>query len=247
MSVAGAAGLRSEPLLPPGFSLVTLRESGDAFATARRLAPAEGAGTLVWTRRFDIIDLAVVLEPEEPLAAARLAHYLGMNAFADCLAGLVPPEKPMLFHWPDALLLDGGLLGGGRTAWPEGAAMDRTADWLVFGMMLRTATLGVAEPGLANVGVSMEDEGLDDIDPAGIVESFARHLMLGVDEWKTKGAKAVAKRFLDRLERSGNKRHAIAPNGDLWIDGEGPRQVRDFCAALARPAWLDADGTAPRL
>jgi hypothetical protein len=247
MSVAGRmASLRTEPVLPPGFSLTTLRESGDAFAVARRIAPESGAGSLVWTRRFEILDVAVVLEPEEPLATARLAHYIGMNALADCLAALVPPEKPLVFDWPDAVLLDGGLLGGGRTAWPEATAEDATPEWLVFGLMVRTASLDVLAPGEASVGVTMEDEGIEDIDPAALVESFARHLMLGVDEWTRKGPKAVARRFLDRLERHPVQRRAIAPSGDLWIDGEGPRVVRDFREALARAAWLDADGTAPR-
>jgi hypothetical protein len=56
--------------LPPPFRLVTLREVGDAFAHATRVAAEEGAGTLVYVGRFDLAEFAVVLEPEEPLKTA---------------------------------------------------------------------------------------------------------------------------------------------------------------------------------
>jgi len=66
--------------LPPPFTLVRLRESGDAFAHACRIAPKSGAGTLVCVGRFDLAEFAVVLEPGEPLGTARRAFYAGMVA-----------------------------------------------------------------------------------------------------------------------------------------------------------------------
>src|SRR6266540_2795682 len=116
--------------LPPAFRLVSLREIGDAFAHAQKIAAAEGAGTLVWVGRFDVVEFAVVLEPEEPLAGARRAHYAAMSALADALAAHAPPEKPIAFDWPDAIRVDGGLVGGGRLAWPADAREDEPAPWL---------------------------------------------------------------------------------------------------------------------
>src|SRR6266576_2870444 len=110
--------------LPPPFRLVTLREVGDAFAHAAAVAAADGAGTLVHVGRFDLAEFAVVLEPEEPLRIARRALYAGLCALADALAVHAPPEKPIAFDWPDAVRVDGGLVGGGRLAWPAGAAED---------------------------------------------------------------------------------------------------------------------------
>jgi hypothetical protein len=72
--------------LPPPFRLVTLREVGDAFAHAKSVAAEEGAGTLVYVGRFDLVEFAVVLEPEEPLKTARRAIYAGLAALADALA-----------------------------------------------------------------------------------------------------------------------------------------------------------------
>src|SRR5437588_9522997 len=107
--------------LPPPFRLVTLREVGDAFAHAVTIAAEAGAGTLVWVGRFDLVEFAVVLEPDEPLRAARRAFYAGLAALADALAAHAPPEKSIDFVWPDAVRVDGGLVGGARLAWPAGA------------------------------------------------------------------------------------------------------------------------------
>src|SRR5215470_11427289 len=134
--------------LPPPFRLVTLREVGDAFKHAQSVAAAEGAGTLVHVGRFDLVEFAVVLEPEEPLRAARRVLYAGLAALADALAVHAPPEKPIRFDWPDAIRVDGGLVGGGRLAWPSGADDNAPPTWLVFGAMIRTVALGEEEPGV---------------------------------------------------------------------------------------------------
>ena len=94
--------------LPPGFRLVSLREIGDAFVHAQSIAAEEGAGTLVWVGRFDVVEFAVVLEPDEPLAEARRAFYAAMAALVDALAVHAPPEKPICVDWPDAVRVDGG-------------------------------------------------------------------------------------------------------------------------------------------
>src|SRR5436190_177573 len=83
--------------LPPPFRLISLREVGDAFAHAIGVAAREGAGTLVHVGRFDVVEFAVVLEPDEPLRTARRALYAGMSALADALAVHAPPERPISF------------------------------------------------------------------------------------------------------------------------------------------------------
>ncbi len=108
------AAAPTEIILPPLFSLVTLREVGDAFAHACAIAPEAGAGTLVWTRRFDLVEFAVVLEPEEALPMARGAVFVGMNAMADALAAYCPPEKEVEIEWPVTLRFNKARIGGGR-------------------------------------------------------------------------------------------------------------------------------------
>src|SRR5512146_667870 len=92
--------------LPPPFTLVRLRELGDAFAHAQAIAADAGGGTLVHVGRFDLAEFALVLEPEEPLVAARRAFYVGMAALADALAAYAQPETLIDIHWPGALTVN---------------------------------------------------------------------------------------------------------------------------------------------
>ncbi len=245
------ASMRREPVLPPGFSATTLREGGDAFAHAVRHAAELGAASLVWVRRYDLIEYAVVLEPEEPLMTARLAHYMGMNALADMMAVHCPPERALNFGWPGALLMDHGLIGGGRTAWPASCADDEIPEWLVFGGMLRAVAMpdeaGQPRSFAVGAGIGMDELGFDDVTSVDMVESFCRHLMHGTDQWATLGPKAVVKRWLDRLARETGVRHGIEPNGDLLIRTQNGEQHASLIEALARPGWFDAERGMPKL
>jgi hypothetical protein len=135
--------------LPPGYRAIALRESGDAFARACEVAADEGAGTLVWVRRFDVAEFAVVLEPEAPLREARKSFFMGMNAMLQAIAANCPPDRSVTFDWPDAIRFNGGLVGGGRLGWPDACAADEVPAWLVFGGIVRVAMPGVLEPGHA--------------------------------------------------------------------------------------------------
>jgi hypothetical protein len=233
--------------LPPPFHLVTLREVGDAFAHATAQAAELGAGGLVFVGRFDLAEFAVVLEPEEPLRTARRALYAGLSALADALASHAPPEKPIAFDWPDAIRVDGGLVGGGRIAWPEGDE-DAPPPWLVFGGMIRTVSMAEGEPGLRPLAAALEDEGFDDAGSGRLVESFARHLMVAVDVWQEKGFKEIAKDYLSRLPPEPGARRDIDDNGDLLVRGMGKVEVerRLLIPALATPSWLDPATGGPR-
>jgi hypothetical protein len=234
--------------LPPPFRLVTLREVGDAFAHAVGIAAEEGAGTLVHVGRFDLAEFAVVLEPEEPLRSARRALYAGLTALADALAAHAPPERPITFDWPDAVRVDGGLVGGARLAWPPAADEDEPPAWLVFGAMIRTVAMGEEEPGVRPLSATLEEEGFDDLGSGALVESFARHLMVAIDAWQERGFGAVAQNYLARLVPERGVRRDIADNGDLLIRRvAAPKdERRSLLRALAQPSWLDPATGGPR-
>ena len=234
--------------LPPPFRAITLREVGDAFAHAVAIAEREGAGTLVHVGRFDLAEFAVVLEPDEPLRTARRTMYAGMAALADTLAAHAPPEKPMAIAWPDTLLVDGGLVGGGRLAWPAGAKEDAPPPWLVFAGMIRTVAIGENEPGLNPLAAALDDEGFVDLGSGRLVEGFARRLMVAIDAWQQDGFAEIAKSYLSRLQPDKGARRDIADNGDLLVRQAGKAAVerRPLMAALAQPAWLDPATGGPR-
>jgi biotin-(acetyl-CoA carboxylase) ligase len=233
--------------LPPPFTLVRLRELGDAFAHAKAIARERGAGTLVYVGRFDLAEFAVVLEPDEPLVRARRAFYAGMAALADALAAHAQPETAIAIEWPDALAVNGGLVGGGRLAWPQDVREDETPPWLVFGAMIRTVSMTGNEPGLNPLVTALEEEGFGDAMSERVVESFARHFMLAIDAWQERGFGAVARSYLERLPREPSLSRGIEDNGDLLVRRAGAEAERlPLTARLSAPAWFDAAAKGPR-
>jgi len=234
--------------LPPAFRLVTLREVGDAFTHATHIAAEQGAGTLVHVGRFDLAEFAVVLEPAEALKTARCAVYAGLVALADALAVHAPPERPITFDWPDAVRVDGGLVGGARLAWPVRAEENEPPAWLVFGATIRTVAVGEEEPGLRPLSSALEEEGFADLGSGRLIESFARHLMAVVDAWQENGFTEIRKNYLARLAPEKGVRRDLDANGDLLVRRMGTRDLerRSLADALAHPSWLDPATGGPR-
>lgn len=237
--------------LPPPYTLVALRELDDAFAHACRIAGESGAGTLTWVRRVDVAEFAVVLEPEDPLGQARRAFFAGMNALGDVLAARIPPEKPMEFDWPDAIRVDGGLVGGGRLGWPADCAEHEVPPWLVFGAVLRVMLPTTHEPGMNPGATALEEEGFEQPDAGDLVEGAARHLMSGFDTWNERGFGPIGESYLARLSgrpAESGLRRGIDAAGDLVVQAKSGAIVarNRLVEALAAPGWLDPATGAPR-
>lgn len=226
--------------LPPPFRLRMLREAGRAFEHAQAVAAKEGAGTLVWVGRFDLVEFALVLEPDEPLVGARRAIYAGMNALADTLAVHAAPHTPINFEWPDALFVNGALIGGARLAWPKKAVEKERPDWIVLGATLRAAT-NLLEPGVKPNLTGLEEEGFEELGPGRVVETFARHFMVTVDAWQEDGFASVAENYLRRLPEEMDIERMIDGAGDLLTrkKGTAPTKKKKLVSALAHPSWLD--------
>ena len=236
--------------LPPGYTLVALRELGDAFAHGCDIAAEAGAGTLVWVRRYDLVEFAVVLEPDEPLKSARRAFFAGMNAVADAIAAHCPPEREVSFDWPDAIRFDTGLLGGGRLAWPKDCAETEVPAWLVFGVLLRAADIAHLPEVQAASGVSLLSEGFELVDTDAIIESFTRHLMTAFDRWNERGFEAIARDYLERLPKyKAGERRGIDLNGDLMVSlpaGGGALERTGLVDALEKANWYDPQSRGPK-
>jgi biotin-(acetyl-CoA carboxylase) ligase len=215
--------------MPPGFRAFVLAAGEDAFARACQLAGSHGAGALFVAGDPETLDLAVVLEPEERLSEARRAICLGMLALADALVPAAPPERPIRIRWPATLLVDGGVVGGGRLAWPAGAAETELPAWLVFGTRLRLAWPDNFEPGTAPGRTALAEEGFE-LEPTPLVENFARHLLFHADAWAAHGFEPVCNAYAKLLHPPGR----IDARGDLF-QGKYP-----LAAKLLAPDWLEA-------
>jgi biotin-(acetyl-CoA carboxylase) ligase len=226
--------------LPPVFTAVRLREMGDAFAHAQAIAAESGAGTLVHVGRFDLAEFALVLEPEEPLRSARRVFYAGMAALADTLVAHAVPETVVGIEWPDAIYINYGLVGGGRLAWPKNAGEDAPPPWLVFGAMIRMATMTGLQPGANLAATALDEEGFAGVTANAIIESFTRNFMAAVDGWQANGFGPVTRDYVQRLPPKTGLRREIDDNGDLVLrQATGGDKRESLVKALASPSWID--------
>src|SRR5262249_7987403 len=179
---------------------------------------------------------------------ARRAFYAGMVALADALAAHAPPEKPIAFDWPDAIHVDGGLIGGGRLAWPADAREDVAPPWLVFGATVRTVGMSDGTSGLRPIEAALEDEGFGELGSGRLVESFARQLMVLIDAWQESGFGVVARSYLTRLPAEPGVERTIDGAGDLLVRRKGKLDVKKhrLLPTLAVPSWLDPSTGAPK-
>jgi biotin-(acetyl-CoA carboxylase) ligase len=244
--MASSITIAREMQLPPAFTPVRLRERGDAFAHAIAIAPKEGAGTLVHVGRFDLAEFAVVLEPDQPLARARLAFYAGLTALTEAIVAHAPPKTLIEIAWPDAVTINLGLVGGGRLGWPDGVAETDVPPWLVFGGMIRTNLLDLAEPGLNPNVTSLAQEGFENVDSAEVIASFARNFMVALDGWQETGFAAVARPYLELMPREGGASRSVADNGDLLVKRGGKVDRRALLPELQKAGWYDPQTKAPR-
>lgn len=233
-------------VLPPAFTGLLASPPADAHAEACRLAGAGAeAGTLVLGEREDVIALAVVLAPDEPLAGARRALFAGMWALAEAVGGFGPPEIPVTFLWPGTLHFNEARLGGGRLGGPAGCGEGEVPDWLVFSGALIATKRRAGDPGLTPDSTALDEEGFppDLRDP--LAESFARHLTKAFEIWSEDGFSRLAAHYLSHLALPPGARAEIGPEGDLRLSHSGGRvETLPLGPALAEPAWLDpATGT----
>ena len=174
-----------------------------------------------------------------------------LERWCGCGATICPPEREVSFDWPDAILFDGGLLGGARLGWPANCAEDEVPAWLVFGIMLRAAHMTHVDEVQAAAGVSLLSEGFEMIDTDAIIGSFARHLMTAFDLWDERGFETTARDYLARLvSRKAGQRRRIDLSGDLLVAppaGGGPPERASLVDALAKAAWYDPQARGPKL
>lgn len=228
------------PPLPSLFDPVPLSAGEDARARAMALAPERGGGTLTWLAAPERIEAALVLEPEEPLAAARAAVLAAASAFADALVVLGPPEIPVTLRWPAGIVLNSAVVAEARLGEPPGAPPEQTPAWLVVAIRARWRHPPGYQPGLDPGRTALAEEGFLEVPPEELVAGWARHLMAGFAEWQARGFPAMAERVLARLEvedwMTGARRGLDPASGDLILRREGAESRHALSQALAEAA-----------
>ncbi|MDJ0390442.1 biotin/lipoate--protein ligase family protein [Roseomonas sp. E05] len=223
--------------MPSLFDPVPLGAGEDARARAMALASERGGGTLTWLAAPERVEAALVLEPEEPLAAARAAVLAAANAFADALVVLGPPEIPVTLRWPAGIVLNSAVVGDATLGEPPGFAEEAVPDWLVVGFRARWRHPPGYQPGLDPGRTALAEEGFLEVPPEELVAGWARHLMVSFAEWQARGFPAMAERVLARLEvedwMRGARRGLDPASGDLILRRDGGETRHSLAQALA--------------
>ena len=238
--------------LPPGYTPVLLRESGDAFAHGLDNCGAS------WGRNAG---LGRALRPRRACRRAGTRRATGISAACAirrnecdrrCHRGALSTRAGSQFCVARfSNFFDGGLLGGVRLGWPEDCAETDVPAWLVLGVMLRAVDLVSIEPGAMPGTVSLMGEGFEMVQTEAIVGSFARHLMIGFDQWNEAGFDPVASNYLARLPKNkAGERRGIDRNGDLLINAPfdmGAADRTSLLEGLSRAAWYDPGLRGPKV
>ncbi len=206
-----------KPVLPPAYDLVVVGPRRDSFARALEFArTGSHDGLVVCADRIDRFEMALVLEPEDPLEKTLEVIPLFALAASDALGSLTAPALPLTLRWPDRLLFDGAELARLRFAWDhEGGAGD-IPSWLVLGIEARMRE--PTEPGHLPDVISLEGAGMIEPGSAPAVEAVARHFLWWVDRWEHSGFEPVRREWNRRCERFGE--HASLRIRDMCFEGE---------------------------
>lgn len=237
--------------VPSVFTAAMVGEEDDPLLLAVDAARNGGEpGTLLWSPRPDRADCAVVLAPETPLADAVRVSYVAMAAIGDALGALMPPGIPLVFGWPDRIVVNGFTAGGIRLAWPERTAADAVPAWMAAGVRVQVAP----DVRLAAASLGATDlltEGCTEIGASEILESFARYFLFWTNRWLDEGFAPVRTAWLSRAANYGpNENMELQPPWAerklLWLDDAGDVGYAEHGAehngrlseALKKPSWL---------
>jgi len=161
-----------------------------------------GAGDVIWSHEEAHAGLAIVLEPEVPLARALEMLPLGVVACGDCLAALAPPKVSITFGWPGVVFANDGAVAQMRLAAERAASADDVPGWLAVGLEVRLAErAGGPEPGHDPSVTTLAEEGCPELTSEQLIESYTRHFLTWLDTWTNEGFAPVHQAWEQRADK----------------------------------------------
>lgn len=177
-------GLRLPPLLT-GIATV------DDPLTVAVMMAAEGcdAGTLLYNIGGEDLRAALILAPDVPLAQAMAMLPACGIGFQNALGAVAPPEVAVHLDWDGGIRVNGGLCG---RLMPRASTTDAGAlpDWLIIGLQLQLWPAN-DDTGHTPDITALYAEGCADLDPAHLLESWARHTLVWINRWQDDGPRPL--------------------------------------------------------
>ncbi len=181
--------MSSFPTFPSLLTGHALLLEEDSFETACQLAAQQKAcaGDIFWRVDDFLVELAIVLEPEDKPAKACQILPVVMDALGNCLATLAPPKVAITYDWPSQVRANGGKIARTRAAISSLAA-DDVPDRLVIGFSIRLRhDPDHDEPGANPEMTTLDEEGCPNLTSNELIETLCRHLLAAIDGWQNDG------------------------------------------------------------
>ena len=176
---------------PPLFSGEAVSGSTDPFIKACTKATIGcDAGLLVHSITPDHIKAAIVFAPETPLEAAMQAMIACGVGFQNAMGALAPPEVGVHLGWQGEIYVNGGRAGRLRVAASDPDPL-KEPNWLVVGLELDLLPQNEGETGDRPNETCLMMEGCGDISPIRLLEAWARHTLVWLNDMQTDGPRAL--------------------------------------------------------
>jgi biotin-(acetyl-CoA carboxylase) ligase len=208
-----------DPSFPPLFQAQEVSGPVDPFDKARAMASLGcDAGVLVYSITSDRLRAAIVFAPEIPLKQAMQAFCACATGFQNAFGALAPPEVAMHLTWEGEIMINGATCGQLQAAASDDAA-NSVPDWLVIGLEVWLIPQREDEPGNTPHLTSLYMEGCADVSPLELLEGWARHSLVWVNELIVGDAAALHGEWRELLHGVGS---------DLTLDVAGQTKTGTF-------------------
>lgn len=160
------------------------------------------AGDLLWVRDLNVLNYALVLEPDVDREKALQMIHTQLVALGDAIGAIAPPEVAITHRWPNDVLANGAKIGEVTAILSEDDDTAGTPRFMVIATHINVRpTSDDLNPGLDQTKTTLWDEGCGDLDAMQLLASSARHLMAWIHTWQEEGMQPILTLLDGRMER----------------------------------------------
>ncbi len=196
------ANENDEPQLPPLLTPEKVSKNIDVFQKAISSTKTSDIGTVFYSEKNEIVDIAILLNPEVSQKKCNQMVYVLTVAVGDAIGALAPPEVIVTHSFPGYIFLNKGEAGIVNFALDDQKKDDHVPEWLVLGFKLK-----IKQPGDINQDhpdpdiTSLATEGAGFISRTRLIESICRHFLAWLNQWEEEGFAPVVKMWNQRIEK----------------------------------------------
>ena len=191
----------AEPQLPPLLKAEKVSKEIDVFQKAISSSKKSETGTVFYSEKNDIVDLAILLNPEVSQKKCNQMIYVITVAAGDAIGALAPPEVIVTHSFPGYIYLNKGEAGVVNFAIDKQKNDSDIPEWLILGFQLKLKQSTKIEEDHPDPDVtSLETEGAGFISRTRMIESVCRHFLAWLNQWEDEGFGPVIKMWNQRIE-----------------------------------------------